>query len=231
MKKIFIFIVVDIFLLFYVFYVINFSNNDIKMGYLPDVYEYFLSDGIEKLRKYEVAISYIDGNYERDKIIYTYPKANSIVYDNQIITLYVSKGNADMIYRNLENQMYEEVKDYINEIKETYNLNVIISYKEDKNLLDGLIYEQIIDNMYIDYGETVEYVIGKNIRIVKLPNFIGWHFESVIKFANENGLRIEFEYVPILYQEDFVIGQSIQEGTSVLKNNNNPIVLYLAKDD
>lgn len=227
-KSILVLLFFNVILVFCVFYIINISGTNIQMEYLPNIYNLKLDEGFLRLEDYEISVSYIDSNLEKDTIVYTFPKANSIVYEKQIITLYVSKGDSNIRYRNLENQMYEDCKEYINEIKLSYNLNIVLTYKEDKSLLDGLIYEQITDDVYIDTGETVEFVVGKNIRTIILPSFVGWHYKDVINYANLNDLRIEIEYIEFFYQEDYVVGQSVSDGTEVLKNG-NPIIIYLAK--
>lgn len=228
MRKIIVVLFINVLLILYVFYVVNISGENIKMNYLPNVYNLDIEDSIARLKDYELSVSYIDSSLEKDKVIYTFPKANSIVYEKQMITLYVSKGNSNTKYRNLENQMYDDCIEYINEIKNAYNLNVIITYKEESSLLDGLIYEQITDDIYIDNNDVIEFVVGKNVSTITIPSFVGWHYLDVVRFANNNDIRIEIEYIEFFYQEDYVISQSVSEGSIVLKNS-NPIIIYLAK--
>lgn len=228
LKKIFLLLFINILLIFYVFYVVNIAGTNINMGYLPNIYNFELEDGISRLANYEVSVSYIDSYLEKDTIIYTEPKANSIVYEKQMITLFVSKGENNIKYKNLENEMFVDHIDYINNLRNSYNINVIITYKEDSNLLDGLIYEQITDDNYIDVGDTLEIIIGKNNQTIILPSFIGWHYQDVILFTNANDIRIEIEYIEFYFQEDYVISQSVSGGTLVMKNG-NPIIIYLAK--
>lgn len=227
MKKIVILLFVNVLLILYVFYVIDISSSDVKMGYLPDVYNKNLDSAFEMLEDYEISVSYIDSELETDTIVYTTPKANAIVYEGQMVTIFVSKGNSDILYKDLKNQMLDEVEEYINQIKSAYNLNVIITYKEDENLLDGLIYDQIIDDIYINNNDKLELIVGKNNMTVIIPSFIGWHYQDVINYANKNNLRIEIEYISFLYDKDYVLGQSVSSGTEVMKNS-NPILIYLA---
>lgn len=228
LKKILLLLFLNVLLILYVFYVVNISRTNVVMGYLPNVYNHKLEDGLLKLDKYEVSVSFVDSYLEKDTIIYTEPKANAIVYDKQVITLFVSKGENNIKYLNLENEMYEEHIEYINNLKNSYNIDVIITYIEDSNLLDGLIYEQKTDDVYIDRGERIEFIVGKNKETIVLPSFVGWHYQDVILYANSNNIRIEIEYVEFFYQEDYVIGQSVSGGTLVMKNS-NPIIIYLAK--
>ena len=83
-------------------------------------------------------------------------------------------------------------------------------------------------NQYLKNLNKIEFVVISNKKTVALPNFIGWHYQEVINYANENDIRVEFEYVLFYYQNDYVIGQSVSSGTMVLKNS-NPIIIYLAK--
>ena len=95
-------------------------------------------------------------------------------------------------------------------------------------MVDGLIYKQIIDDDFIDRNDKLELVVIKNERKIILPSFIGWYYKDVIEYANKHSLIILFEYVDFLYQEDYVVGQSVDSGIEVLKNS-SPIIIYLAK--
>lgn len=228
MKKIIGLIIFNLILVLFVFYKINISSNDVKVSYLKNVNNLNIDDGMEKLQNFEISVLYIDSELTKDTILYTEPKANSLVYDNQMITLFVSKGYSTVKFKNLENQVYDNCIEYIENIKKAYNLNVVITYKENKYLLDGLIHSQIITDEYIDQNDTLELVVISNKKVITLPDFIGWHYKDVILYANEKDLRIEFEYVEIFYASDYVVGQSVNSGTKVLKNSNS-IKIYLAK--
>lgn len=230
MKKFIVLIVFNIVLILICFYIINFSNSDVMVSYMPLLVNKDIDECIELLSNYEVNIEYVDSDIEKNKVVSTEPESNSLIYEHQMITLYVSSGNNPLKYRNLENELYSDVSQYINEISELYNLKINIIYKEDKYLLDGLIYQQNTDDDYIDVGDILEFIVILNKKTIELPSFIGWHFNEIIDYANKNSLKIEFEYVIIPYKEDYAVGQSVASGTIVLKNS-NPIIIYLSKEN
>ena len=212
----------------FVFYTVNIGKKDVQMEYLPNVLNLNIDEGLELLDDFEVNVLYIESKKDKDFIVSSDPKPNSLVYENQVITLYISAGNNIKRYDNLENQMYEDSLDYINFLIKKHEINVIISYINDLYMVDGLIYRQISEDEFIDRHDKLELVVVKNERKIVLPSFIGWYYKDVIKYANKNSLIILFEYIDFLYQEDYVVGQSIDSGTEVLKNS-SPIIIYLAK--
>jgi len=228
MRLVIFLIFVNIVLMLFVFYTVNIGKKDVQMEYLPNVLNLNIDEGLELLDDFEVNVLYIESKKDKDFIVSSDPKPNSLVYENQVITLYISAGNNIKRYDNLENQMYEDSLDYINFLIKKHEINVIISYINDLYMVDGLIYRQISEDEFIDRHDKLELVVVKNERKIVLPSFIGWYYKDVIKYANKNSLIILFEYIDFLYQEDYVVGQSIDSGTEVLKNS-SPIIIYLAK--
>ena len=230
MKIIKICIISNLLLVLYLFYVFFLTNNDIKMSYLKDLTGIKEEEGIEALVDYQVAVEYIESNLEKETIVRTQPAAGQLVYENQMITLYVSKGYVKEKYKNLENRIYEDCYEYLNHLKKDYKITISITYKESKTHLDGLIYQQITSDEFIDENEKIELIVIINPKTVILPDFTGWYYKDVIKYANENEININFEYICVLFPIDYVVGQSVLKGYEVLKNS-NPITIYLAKEN
>ena len=212
------------------FYVVFFSNTDIKMNYLKDVSGLSEEEGILLLSDYEVAIEYIESDKEKSTIIYSKPQPGELVYENQTITLYLSKGYYLYRYKNLENLIYDDTKDYLAKLINDYQVEVVITYKKDNYLLDGLIYNQITKDEFIEEKDVLELVVISNPKTVKIPDFTGWHYKDLIKYSNDNNINFTFEYVMILYPANYAVGQSVEAGSMVLKNS-NPITIYLAKEN
>ena len=80
---------------------VNFTGNDIRMSYLKDVSGYDLESGLDYLHEYEINVSYIESREKESTILYTKPKANSLVYEHQSITLYVSSGYESEKYKDI----------------------------------------------------------------------------------------------------------------------------------
>ena len=215
-----------IFLLIYTFF---FSANDVKVQNLKDVSGLALDDALNKLIDYEISIEYVESNKEKETVLYTQPLSNKLVYEKQMITLYVSKGYLKEKYRNLENIMYEDSKEYLNKLVKEYKIELVVTYKNDNMMLDGLIYKQNSETNYIDYNDTLEIVVISNPKTVILPDFTGWNYMELLRYINENDINVILEYVSILYPSNHVVSQSVLPGERVLKNS-NPITIYLAKE-
>ena len=229
MRFIFGIIIYNILAVLLLFYVLFFSSNDIKMQYLKDVSGIMESEAIEILVDYEINIEYVESSKKRQTVLYTKPASNELVYDKQMITLYVSKGFLSKKYDVLENQMYDDCKEYLNNLVKDYKIELIISYEESHTMLDGIIYKQITSDDYIDNLDVVELIVISNPKTIVIPDFIGWHYIDVLKYSKENDVNFIFEYIPILYSKNYVVGQSKCKGYEVLKNS-NPITIYLAKE-
>ena len=219
-----------ILLIVLVFYTIFFANNDIKMNYLKDVSSKSEDEGILLLSDYQIAIEYVESQMQKDIILYSKPAAGELVYENQMITLYVSKGYMMEKYRNLENMLYDEAIEYLESLIKEYKIEVVITYEKNNKHLDGLIYKQKMIDEYIDMFDTIELVVISNPKSISIKDFTGWHYKDVINYAKENSINVSFEYIPILFPKDYVVGQSVLAGTEVLKNS-NPITIYLAKEN
>ena len=108
-----------------------------------------------------------------------------------------------------------------------YDIKIKVYYEQE---IDGLIYAQLTDDDFIDRGETLELVVISNPKAIKIPSFIGWYYKDVLNYSRENNINVYFEYIEILYPKDYVVGQSVNAGSLVLKNS-NPITIYLAKEN
>ena len=221
-------VIYNIILLLAVIYLFNFASNDFKMSYLKDVSGLKLDSGLEYLSDYEINVLYVESEKDEAIILYSQPKANSLVYEKQSITLYVSSGYNPEKYESIKNKMYEDSVEYLESIKKTYNLNIIINYKEDRYLPDGLIYDFQTDSDVIINNDTVYITVIKNTKYIIIPDFYGWYYKDVLNYAKNNEIKIDIIYTDLFYTPDFVIGQSVKEGTKVLKNS-NPIIIYVAK--
>ena len=231
MRRIYLGIIIyNVLLIVLVFYTIFFANNDIKMNYLKDVSGKSEEEGIEILSDYQIALEYIESQKEKNVILYSKPSAGELVYENQMVTLYVSKGYLSEKYRNLENMMYEDCWEYLQSLIEKYKIEVVITYERNNKHLDGLIYKQKMLDEYIDLNDVIELVVISNPKSIIITDFTGWHYKDVIKYAEENSVNVYFEYITILFPKDYVVGQSVLAGTKVLKNS-NPITVYLAKEN
>lgn len=228
MRKYFVLFIYNFLLIALVFYIYFISSNNVKMYNVPDLSNLKDTVGIELLKDFDIAIEYVESDVNKDTILYTFPKANQLIFKDQRIIIYVSSGNKAK-YKNLTNQIYVDCQDYLNKIKEEYSLKIVTKYIEDSKYPNGLIIKQITPNKYLNSGDLVELVIIKNENTVKIPNFFGWKDIDVVKYCNENKINVELEYIEFLFEANCVVAQSVKEKELVIKQG-NPIIIYLAKE-
>lgn len=229
MRKYFLLFFYNFLLIAVAFYIFFLSGKEIKMYNIPDLRNLYEEEGISLLSEFDIAINYVESDKEKNKILYTEPNHNQLIFKDQLIVLYVSRGN-DPKYKKLKNQIYDDCKKYLEEIKTEYNLEIIVKYLENPDFPNGLIIEQNIPNEYISNSDIMELVVVTNSKTVILPEFIGWKAQEVLKYAKENKINVEFEYIDFLFEKDCVIGQSVKAGELVFKQG-NPVIIYLAKEN
>lgn len=222
-------VIYNILLIGFGLYIIFFSNNEIKMHYMNDLSGLTEEESIKELEKYEISIEYIESPNEKNTVVYTNPTSKELVCEGQMIVLYISKGYQREKVKSLVNQLYSDSESYLKSLINDYKAEVVIKYVLDDDNIDGLITEQKTSKEYLDDNMTIELTIISNPKTVVIPDFSGWYYKEVIKFGLENMIEIEFEYISILYPKDYVVGQSIDCGTVVLKRNTT-IIIYLSKE-
>ena len=116
-------IIYNVLLTVLVFYTIFFANNDIKMNYLKDVSGKSEEEGIMLLSDYQIALEYVESELDKNVILYSKPDSGELVYENQMITLYISKGYLTEKYRNLENMMYADCNEYLESLIKTFKID------------------------------------------------------------------------------------------------------------
>ena len=223
------FIIYNVLLGTLLLYTYFFSSNDIKVHYLKDVTGLKEDQAMEVLLDFDITIEYVESNKEKETVLYSHPFAGELVYEKQMITLYVSKGYLREKYINIENTLYEDNIEYLKTLVNDYKIELEISYKKDSMMLDGLIYQQVTEDEFIDNGEKIELIVVSNPKTIKLPDFIGWNYIELLKYCQQNEINIIIEYIPILYVRNHVVGQSVSPGEEVLKNSST-IVIYLSKE-
>ena len=223
------FVVYNILLLTLFLYTYFFSSIDIQVRYLKDVSGLNEEEAINLLKDYEITIEYVESDEKRNTVVYTKPYALELVYDKQMITLYVSKGYLTEKYRILENKIYDNEKEYLTKLVNDYKIELVITYVENSMMLDGLIYKQVTPNQFISYNDTLELYVVSNPKIVIIPDFTGWNYIDLLNWKNQNDINMEIIYIHALFPKNHVVSQSVNPGEKVLKDS-NPITIYLSKE-
>ena len=79
---------------------------------------------MEKLSDFETRINYLESETEKDVLLNTSPKGNSLVYYGQTIILNVSLGYESEKYRDLTNTLYNDNLEYIDYLKNEYQVRI-----------------------------------------------------------------------------------------------------------
>jgi hypothetical protein len=124
------------------------------MYILKDVSGLNYEDGLKELIKFELGVEYIESNSPKDEILYTIPSAGKVVYEGQMVNIYVSKGHNREVYQNLVNELYDNKKLYLMKLVEEYQLNLEIVYKKDNMIIDGLICNVELEDEFVDKNDT-----------------------------------------------------------------------------
>lgn len=223
------FLLYNLLLLSLFLYTYFFSSSEIKIQYLKDVSGLNEEEALDVLKDYEITIEYVESKKNKDEVLYTKPYAMEMVYEKQMITLYVSKGYQNEKYQILENKIFKDEKEYLDKLVSEHKIELIVNYVTNTKMLDGLIYKQVTKNQYISEGDTLELYVVSNPKFIILPDFTGWNYIELLRFSYENDINIHIVFLPILYPSNHVISQSVLPGEAMLKNS-NPITIYLSKE-
>ena len=229
MRKFLFILIYNILLLSLFLYTYFFSSNDIKLYYLKDVSGLNQEEALNVLKDFEITIEYVESDKERDSVLYSNPYANDLVYEKQMITLYVSKGHISEKYENLENKMLKDVTKYLSLLVNEYKIEIEINYVKNADMLDGLIYKQVSESEHISVGDKLQLYVISNPKYIILPDFTGYSYMDLLVYCNLNDIKIHIIYIPIIYPENHVISQSVSPGEAVMKGS-NPITIYLSKE-
>ena len=195
---------------------IEIDNNN-KMQTLDDVSGMHIQEACDKLKDYDLQYNYIESDIAKDYIISSVPKANSLVQLGQTITLSISLGYICEKYRDLEGTLYQDNVDYLDYLKENYQIKVIIKYEKSDYLLDGLVKQMSLKNS-INKNDELVLTIVSNPKTIIIPDFVGRHYQDVLAFADKNGILVKFYFIECYLTAGYVVSQSIKPGASVLKN-------------
>ena len=102
------FIIYNVLLITLLIYTYLFSSSDVKVHYLKDVTGLKEEQAMDILADYEITVEYVESTKDKETVLYSHPSAGELVYDKQMVTLYVSKGYLRQKYLNIENTLYEE---------------------------------------------------------------------------------------------------------------------------
>lgn len=178
-------------------------------------------DVITKLSGYEVEFIEINSNLKKDVVVYTIPKCNELITENQKIKVYLSNGIIDIYYDDLINKHYEDYINYLNDLEENNNVNIIIEKQINDNFPDGVIISQS-SNGIIKENDTFTIIVNYNNPLILIPDLTGKTETEVIYLFKKYNIILLFVYDE-LNGDNKVYKQSIQKNSLVL----NGTILYV----
>lgn len=192
------------------------KNNDPEVTFLPEVEGLSLTDALEKLSDFETRINYLESETEKDVLLNTSPKGNSLVYYGQTIILNVSLGYESEKYRDLTNTLYNDNLEYIDYLKNEYQVRIVINYINTDQYLDGLIIKMNLTGE-IKQNDELIIEVANNPKTIIMPDFIGCYYQEVLAFAQKHEIEVRFYFIEGFIESGFVLNQSIKQGTPILK--------------
>ena len=192
------------------------QKSRIQVTTLPNVVGRNIDEKIN-LDWFDVEINYVEDDSSKGQIIATTPMPNSVVHLGQKIILNVSKGYVSEKYKDITNTLYSDNKAYLEYLSSNYQIKIIENYLYDSKKIDGLILDIDLKGE-IHPNDQLTITIARNPKTVVMPDFTGCYYQEAMAFANKNGIQVKFYYVEGFIATDFIVGQSIKPGTSVLKN-------------
>lgn len=192
------------------------ENNEPEVTFLPEVEGLSLNDALERLSDFETRINYLESGTEKDVLLNTSPKGNSLVYYGQTIILNVSLGYESEKYRDLTNTLYNDNLEYIDYLKNECQVRIVINYINTNQHLDGLILNM---NLCDEIKQNDELIIevAKNPKTIIMPDFNGCYYQEVLAFAQKYEIEVKFYFIEGFMESGFVLNQSIKPGTPILK--------------
>ncbi len=170
-------------------------------------------------------ITYQEGN--DDLVLKTVPQAGTIIKENYIIDVYVSKKKLDTVI-NFCGLNIQEAQTFIDEYQ-NLGIEVVILEEENMKYDNGLIFWQSINNEQITNVKKIELKVVKNETILILPDFYLKRIDEVYEYTKENGLSIKPVYIDSMLPYGLIIGQEIQAGTKILKNSQTMLTFYVSR--
>ena len=161
---------------------------------------------------------------EQGKVVKTDPKRNKSVPTDTVINLVVSKGSAKVRFGDYVNEKYSSVREQLRD--KGYK----VSQKKvaDDTVPKGYIIEQNInaENRVVPDKTKVKFSVSKGPKKHTVPDFTGKSQNTVLVWAQNNGVMINFDSVNSnSIPSGRVVSQSVTPGAKVAKNERMLVTL------
>ncbi len=203
-----------------------FTFNDNSVEKMTDVSNLKLDNVINKYKKYELEIEYIDSSKSENIVLYSYPSKDSLLIEGQKIKLYVSKGIEVFYYKSLLFKSFEDNYEYIYSL-EKHGVHVVVINQIDNDLPDGIIVSQSMSGI-IKNGDQLEIVVNYNEPLLKIDSFIGLSEADVLNKIYNYNIDVKLIYNENKGIKGLVYYQSIPCNSLVLNNRNTILFIYIS---
>ncbi len=208
------------------------SNGNLTVDVI-DFTESYYSQKKEDIEEYaslnelKVIIEEVVNNDVPEGVIFEqYPTVGSKISKNDVIIIYISKNDTDIMLADMTNWSSNDVYLYSKE----NSLNVIFNYEFSTYVPEDHVIKQSIDTgTKIRKGSSAEIVvtISKGINTYKVPDFMGLDVDTALVISEIMGLDVSVVYINSGGLTDVVSGQSLIPGSSYIVDSTG-IVLYVS---
>ncbi|MCL2521917.1 MAG: PASTA domain-containing protein [Erysipelotrichales bacterium] len=165
------------------------------------------------------------------KILHVNPIPGSKVKKDTVITISIAQKAKVVRLNDYTNRYYTDLEIEIQKLKTDYNIEVIIIEEKNNNYIENIVIKQLpAQGTLIKENDYIIFYVSSFDEGITIPDFKGWSLEKVSRFEADNQVFFEYkhEYSDTIL-ENHVIAQSVEKGSSWLKNSKSYIVLTISK--
>ncbi len=159
-------------------------------------------------------------------IIEQYPPVGSKISKNDVIIIYISKNDTNIMLADMTNWSSNDVYLYSKE----YDINIIFNYEYSAYVSEDHVIKQSINSgEQVRKGSSTEIVvtISKGVNTYSVPDFMGLDIETALVISEIMGLDVSVVYINTSDGTDVVSGQSLMPGSPYIVDDTG-IVLYVS---
>ncbi len=179
------------------------------------------------LNELKIVIEEVINNDVPEGVIFEqYPTIGSKISKNDVIIIYISKNDTDIILADMTNWTSNDVYLYSKE----NSLNVIFNYEYSSYVNEDHVIKQSLNHgTKVRKGSLTEITvtISKGINTYNVPDFMGLDISTALVISEIMGLDVSVVYINSNGLTDVVSGQSLLPGSSYVVDGTN-IVLYVS---
>lgn len=219
-------LIINILIFSAISYTLFFNTSKTETLYLNDLTDLKVDEALKQLVDYNVEIIEVESEIEVNTVLYTVPEKDRLIYKGQTIQIYISTGEIIENYKDLTNQYYSDNIDYLEDLTDKYNINIVIEQSKNQGYADGLIISQSNFGEIID-NESLTIVVNIDDSTVIIPSFVNKNYQSAQQFFSDKDIKVIYIFSKSAYTKDMIYSQSIKENSLVLVND-NPIYFYVS---